>query len=770
MPSTRRSPKQTKAHRRRAESVTANGRPSGVLPIVATVALLTARFLVPAEASVDGETLWIVQLWLVAGIVCVWHRFLDGQPLMRFDLLALAVGLIVAGHITSGVVLLFQGGDKRAAVNLMWEWGGLAVTFYAIRTVLNRRGSRTRLLWALTSVTVALAVFGLYQHYVWFPKIAGDYRAKRTQLDDLLQSRSQGGTATAMQAREKRIADLRGWFIERGIRSDPAARKQWKDRLESTEPFGTFALANTFAGLLAAMLFPALTFLWRASRDRWRWVGIAATAVAAGAIVWCLVLTKSRTAWVGFAVGGVVWWGLGRAGGRFRRKWVAWALGGAAVVGAGIAAVALTGGLDAAVVSEAPKSLRYRAQYWTGSAAVLRESPLLGTGPGNFRQHYLKYKSPESSEEIRDPHNLFLDVWCNGGLPALAGLLLWIVVAVVRGGREKPPADERPPDATTQPENARWIAGVVVGFLLAIAMSWFIDDGDAGRNALLLGGTIAIMALTFRVVRDGRIPAASLLGGLCALLVHLCGAGGIEMPAIAQLLFVLSAAIPYRPEIGQSEIKADGAARGRLAAAFAGTVVLAILFGGCLSTGTIQVVTRVAAISNGRRNWLIRGRWTEAERDFRRAIENDPLSAQPLEQLAQLRYTQWRQYPADDGRLRQAVALQRQAIVLNPHAFGGYQVLGRWLVDLYEATHRSTHIKAAVAAYARAVSRYPHNAQLLSEQVTALALAGRQQQAAAAARKALTQDDINRREGHVDKYLPVEVRRKLTELIAGAAG
>ena len=77
---------------------------------------------------------------------------------------------------------------------------------------------------------------------------------------------------------------------------------------------------------------------------------------------------------------------------------------------------ALGGGFDVQVISEAPKSLDYRLQYWTGAMGVIREHPLVGVGPGNFRQHYLRYKVPESSEDIADPHNLVLDLWTSGGL------------------------------------------------------------------------------------------------------------------------------------------------------------------------------------------------------------------------------------------------------------------------------------------------------------------------------------------------------------------
>src|SRR3990170_3588062 len=119
---------------------------------------------------------------------------------------------------------------------------------------------------------------------------------------------------------------------------------------------------------------------------------------------------------------------------------------------------AASGGLDIQVISEAPKSLRYRVQYWCGAAAVLRESPvalLFGTGPGNFRQHYLRHKLAESSEEIADPHNFLLDVWASGGMIAVAGLSVFLgaVAAVACRNRTKPPA-RRADDATAAPGRA----------------------------------------------------------------------------------------------------------------------------------------------------------------------------------------------------------------------------------------------------------------------------------------------------------------------------
>ena len=605
---------------------------------------------------------------------------------------------------------------------------------------------------------------GVYQHYVWYPQTAEQYRNKRDQLDKLLQARSAGGTEADRQNRQRRIAELGGWLTRHGIPLDGPARKQWEDRvLNSSEPMGTFALANTLAGLLAAVLFPALAFLVQALRNRIHPFAILAALVCVVLLGLCLILTKSRTAWVGCIGGGIVWWTFSGRRVRVDRKWILTAFGVAAAVVVGVTAVAFTGGLDAAVASQAPKSLRYRAQYWTGTVGVLKDEPLFGPGPGNFRQHYLRHKLPESSEEIRDPHNLFLDVWCSGGLAALAGLLILIcAVAMNAFSRPAVPTEENSTEDRS-PGVARWYTGAIAGFVLVMAMKWFLGIGEASRDGALLCGTILVMAALGTMSRF-RLGLAPLMAGLAALLVHLCGAGGIEMPAITQLIIVLAALIPGGKLRGV--LSADSELEPlRLGAAFGGSALCAMLFGACLSWGMIPVITRVASVSDGRVGWQVEGRFEHAERRFERAAVNDPLSPDPPEQLAQLFYARWRRStPVGKDNLVTAIRTQRIAIQLDPHNFRRHQLLGRWLVDLYEADTRPVHINRAVAAYDEATALYPHNAVLLSEHATALSLAGRPKQATEAARRALEQDDINHREGHTDKFLAEKVRTELKAL------
>src|SRR5687768_5897865 len=108
-------------------------------------------------------------------------------------------------------------------------------------------------------------------------------------------------------------------------------------------------------------------------------IGLLAIALA---IAGCLLLTKSRTAYLATAAGLALVALYGRPSG-WRLDWkLPAALAGIMVV-LGLAAVYF-GGLDAQVLSESPKSVLYRLEYWQATAAMIADQPLFGCGPGNF--------------------------------------------------------------------------------------------------------------------------------------------------------------------------------------------------------------------------------------------------------------------------------------------------------------------------------------------------------------------------------------------------
>src|SRR5690606_6087466 len=125
-------------------------------------------------------------------------------------------------------------------------------------------------------------------------------------------------------------------------------------------------------------VLPWLAFtVWQGWNRRERSLVLLGTVVAAGLVMYCLLLTKSRTAWVGLAAGTAVAAGLLFARKRAARPIVVGAAATGVVVFLSLAVVLMAGGLDRQVVSEASKSLQYRLDYWNATLKVLAERPWL---------------------------------------------------------------------------------------------------------------------------------------------------------------------------------------------------------------------------------------------------------------------------------------------------------------------------------------------------------------------------------------------------------
>ena len=122
-------------------------------------------------------------------------------------------------------------------------------------------------------------------------------------------------------------------------------------------------------------------------------IGLAAAPLLC--LLTCLILTKSRSAWIGLflAVAVLAW--------QERRQVPARLLLGAGLAGlvlvVALVAVGLaTGRLDREVLTQSPLSMRYRWEYWQGAWGVITEGThgagpraldvLVGRRPGQFRQ------------------------------------------------------------------------------------------------------------------------------------------------------------------------------------------------------------------------------------------------------------------------------------------------------------------------------------------------------------------------------------------------
>jgi hypothetical protein len=711
--------------------------------------LIAARLLVPAEAAVLGGSLWITQLWFLAVVFWAWDAYRRGDYRLRFGAIDAAVWVVAAGHLVSACYVLQGNGEGRAALNLMWEWLGLAFAFLLVRQVTRTKEDTSRFLVMLLAFAVVMGGYGIWQHYIEMPRLWRNYERI---VEEVGQISGPNGQRDAIRLRRE--------LAKMGVPFDPQSRSRWEARLKSTEPFATFALANTLAGFLAAWLFVLLDWLWLSAiraKDGLGWSWRNAAKLAGGILIaYCLVLTKSRTAWVGLFVGALAWGALrGRGILNFSRRSLLMVAGLALVVSGFLLIAGLSGGFDKEVILEAPKSLEYRRQYWAGAWDVVQQHPWLGTGPGNFRQHYLHYKRPESSEEIADPHNWVLDLWTSGGLLALCGFAAVLVLAVRAGWRNRKLKEQSPDSARGSVGISAWEVGAGLSFFLVLFMGWLsAEPFDARLLGLFAGWILAWAVLQSKHVFS--LPWAGAMAGGLAILVHLLGAGGIEMPAIMQTILLLVVLLDGAGDEGEASPAVTSWPKS--VAVLCGLAVAGSVL--CWQTATKPIWYRTLLITSGDAALIEDANPKAAAKWYEEARQADPYSPEPLERLAEVHFQNW-QRNGSEREFEEAVKISRRAVLLDPVSYRIYRQLGRMHFQKAERSHSPTEAKAAVDYLKEAAARYPSSSFLRAELAMAFEQAGETEAAVREAAKALELDKINRDAGHSDKFLPEDIVERL---------
>ncbi|WP_206789020.1 O-antigen ligase [Amycolatopsis sp. MtRt-6] len=125
------------------------------------------------------------------------------------------------------------------------------------------------------------------------------------------------------------------------------------------------------------------------------------------------------------------------------RRVVPWrvvAAGAAAVAGLGVAALLFAGPqLDRALQEKtfiAASNVDTRELRWQAAARMLTAHPVLGVGPGGFREHYAaESHNAEVDEQTPVAHNMYLEVAAELGLPGFALFAGVVGVAAVASER-----------------------------------------------------------------------------------------------------------------------------------------------------------------------------------------------------------------------------------------------------------------------------------------------------------------------------------------------
>ncbi len=733
----------------------------------ATVILFAAAFFGPAEAADRGETLFLALFWMLwLGVYAIRGKWRSDSTAWRCTA-DLGLLLLAVGHLFSTWSVLQRGGDQRAAVTMSLEWLGLGAAWLLLIQLAAARGGRILLTETILAIAVGLACHGYWQCLVERAADVAWYEQLREELDSL--EAEMGGRLNP------RTAEIRAELRRQGVPLSGTGRAMFENRLVySTEPTGPFALANTLAGILAVGVVLGAGCLVSAGPGLWnRLLLFSGVLLTSG----CLLLTKSRSAWLGAIVGLALLLQLrkGFLRGPIRKtRLAAFAL----LLAGGVAAGGLGGLLDKEVILESPRSLGFRLMYWSGTLQMLAEQPLLGVGPGNFREHYLPFRWAESSEEIRDPHNLFLDAWSSAGLLGLSGLTM-LVTVLVRQGLAVAADRSGTGFATVSGGNSRrtwWI--LVAGLLVVLGKDW-LHGGEPGERwsdlALTAGGVLVLL----------RRPAGSLTlnsrtagAAGCALVVHLLAAGGLEVPAVMLLLLALTALTVST--VAEGRMSSDTESRvgqpgGRWGIACISLLAAAGTFRfGMLPLERSTLLQNQAVLLMPEERLVSDTELKRVRELLLQAIEADPLSPGAHQLLAALETQQLQQLcvQADvaggeseqveqsaasiETQLEAALAACDSLTEVQPFAAMGYRLRGTACAAAAEATGRSSLQAEAERGLRAAISRNPVDVRGWLQLASFLSRASDVAAAEQAALRALEINEVNQRWGHRDRELREE--------------
>jgi O-antigen ligase len=474
---------------------------------VVLVAVLSARPLIsesfervdlsflPADAAVGttpATTVWLDSILFITASL-VWIR--RWRPGALTGANGIGLGLLLAAVVVS----VAAANDKRLAANAAAQLFVMVLAGAALVRLLRAR-------WMVHVLIAALLASGLTNATKCLSQRAYEF-------DELLQYWEEQKPA----------------LEERGVDLDSPTLLNYERRLRSGGAYGYLYHPNVTASCLAMCLVVATGLLVGVLRKP----GLSANERAAAALVAGvlatllgvgLCLTGSVGAGVAAAAAGLLLLALGLG-----RRWIAghvWGVFGL-LVGVYVVVIALGAGWGLLRGTLPHTSLAFRWQYWQAAARSVADAPLTGIGRENFRAAYLLHKSPESTEEVSNPHNLWLTLLVElGPLGLMAGILL-IGAALHAALRNLRQADRGPPARASYGA----LAAVAVGALLVQAV--FSGEQFSAPGIPLLWATLVagVWILAFAVAYSLTAQAdegptadawlaAGLIAALCAASIH----------------------------------------------------------------------------------------------------------------------------------------------------------------------------------------------------------------------------------------------------------
>ena len=465
---------------------------SGVsLPVVASAS--GALRLLILVLGMTGFLFWAVSMIFEHRLVVPW----GWMP---------AAGLAV---LITGIVSGILSDCPQAALMTVLTWAGYASGF--LLAFWAGRGAATRrlIVRALCAIALPIALLGILQY---------------TFMLDQLRAEIEADPAAAL--RKTGMAE-----------QDYAALLQ---RTITKRVFSTFVLPNSLAGFLVMLIPPSVVLLVSAKRGARRLLLGGSLAM----LLLALFFTFSKGGWL---AGGVVLLVFIISRGRvwLARRWrpmLGVALGIGILLAAALASFPRLREHVTATSGRLGPSAAVRLQYWAAGVEMWRSHPVVGVGPGNFKNHYTRHMLV-TAEETTHAHNDYVELLAEcGPLAAVAYVAFWLFVLTMTLRRQR--ASTEPwPDTPDLPLLLP-MAGVL-GIILAALCSPALTAWDSSAlNLLGMAVFAALWWLAYWV--PGRLEAAArpstltaaLLLGLLGFVLHSAVDLDLYVEGVAYMAFI----------------------------------------------------------------------------------------------------------------------------------------------------------------------------------------------------------------------------------------
>ena len=204
---------------------------------------------------------------------------------------------------------------------------------------------------------------------------------------------------------------------------------------------GTFPNENHFAAFLTLVLPAGLGLAGYLARERrWGWLVAIVACLALGTVA--LMETLTRAAWLGSAFGLLAMLMvlvLARAVPAERKLQAAAAVAAFLLFAIGLAPDTAVQKMKAVVaLGDTGDAMAFRRAVWSDSLPIIRDHPLLGTGPQTFHLIYAQYRSTNADLPtlyVDYPHNDYLQYGVEMGVPAAGALIAVLVILIYNLGR-----------------------------------------------------------------------------------------------------------------------------------------------------------------------------------------------------------------------------------------------------------------------------------------------------------------------------------------------